>query len=411
MSIASVAVVLVAACGGKADVSVSDTRPAAALDDHVVLAAADVVYRVPTDGGTPRHWAGAVAAADRSSVVAATWRDDRTAVTALDASDRVLWSDSIPGEFGVRIVSSDGRLAALGPGAATGTAYTATGRTSTDLVVLGAGPRYEVTLAGNYEPEAFTVDGDAVILIEYTPPSAPTSYSIVRLDIATNALTPVTDVDGTARPPMRGTARTTVANADGTRLYTYYAAPDGALVHGRVHHAFVHVLDLEEEWAHCIGLDAPFGSFDAAIGLDAAGRTLVVGDVTNGVVAAVDTEALHVEASAALPVGVRQPDIAPSVAVGTDRAYVTVGNTVHALDVSRLTAVAKWSSGPPVLALRVDGSGTRLYASVPERIVVLDPNTMRAHEWLEVPGAADVRTADPRTRPVGGARDELQCAC
>lgn len=412
--VVALVVALLAACGNGTEVTTGASSTPVPLDEHVVLTSADAVYRVPTGGGTPRHWAGAVAAADRSSVVAASWDDATTSVAAVGLDDTLRWSDRVAGQFGVRVVSADGRLAALGPGPATGTAYTATARTTTPIVVLGAGARRELVLEGNFEPEAFTSDGRALVLIEYLPTEAPTSYSIARLDLTTGAVSRVHDADGAERPPMRGTARTSVASADGRRLYTYYVAPEGAIVHGRVHHAFVHVLDLEEQWAHCVGLEAPFGGFEASLGLDETGRVLVVADVANHVIARLDTTTLHVDAT-----GDRFGELAaaidgapvPSVSVGPSAAYLGAGHAVQAFDLTSLEPSVHWRTGNEVLALRVDESGTRLYVSVDRRVVVLDVSTMRAIDWIDVPEAFSVRSADPRSRPVPVGREEIQCAC
>jgi hypothetical protein len=408
MALALVVIGAVGGCGGAPDVEVREQLSEPLGDDYVLLATSDAVYGVPVDGGAPSHWSGAVAAANRSQVVSAQPSAAGTSVAAVTpGAGTKSWSRSLDGSFGVRVVSADGRYAALGPGAITGTAYAAQGRTTTPIVVVGSGEPRRYDLAGNYEPEAFTADSSALVLIEYLPPENPDQYSIRLLDLGTGEVGGVPDVDGSDREPMRGTARTSVMSADGTRLYTFYSAPEGALVHGQVYKAFVHVLDLDEVWAHCVGLDAPFEGASVALGLSPDGSRLFVADPAAGAIAELDSghSALRrIVSIPAVPVGGPA-----SLAVGEDSLYVAHDTSVVAYDLEGLEPGATWTPPDLVLGLRSSTGGADLFASLPERVAALDPRALTPTRWYDVPGAVDIRSADPANRP--GARDEIQCAC
>jgi hypothetical protein len=320
-----------------------------------------------------------------------------------------LWSQTVEGRFGVRVVSVGAARAALGPGGFVGTDYAVDGRERTPIVVVGGAHQQRYDLAGNFEPEAFTADGNGLVVIEYLPPLAPDRYTIRLLDLTTGALQPITDPHGEAREPMRGTARTSVMSPDGTRLYTYYAAPDGAVVHGHTFPAFVHVLDLENGWAHCVGLEAPFGGSSAGLGISRDGETVYVVDTFAGAVAELDTTSIAIARTVDItPVS----DVTPaSVAVGDDQLYVAAGTSVRAYRRDDLAIVGEWTASSTVLGLRLDGAERWLFVALAERIVSLDPRQLVVANEHAVPGAVNVRSGDPATRPINGDRDEVKCAC
>jgi hypothetical protein len=89
---------------------------------------------------------------------------------------------------------------------------------------------------------------------------------------------------------MQGTAVMSVLNADKSIQSTLYLnAAD------RLQPAFVHVLDLRSNWAHCADLPATGAS--GAVGWDAItvtpSGTLLVGDATDGMVAEIQIAAVH----------------------------------------------------------------------------------------------------------------------
>src|ERR687892_2408411 len=271
--------------------------------DVLFLRTSDGVALVQPDGSAVSV-PGAVPAIDWSAVVRAVPTDDGTRVEAVDpASGDLRWTKDVPGTLEVKIASAGAEMVALGdPREGAGYAF---GRTSTRLVLLDKGisePR-TIELDGNYAPEAFSTDGTSLFVVEYLPPQRPTSYRVRRLDLATERVEGVYTVDQELQDSMQGTARIQAASPDGGRLYTLYSEEiaGGA-------HTFVHVLSLDELWAHCIDLPASFQAFDergVAISVTPDGARLYVADAASGVVAEADTETLAVTRPA---VGARWPD-------------------------------------------------------------------------------------------------------
>ena len=141
-------------------------------------------------------------------------------------------------------------------------------------------------IAANIEPEAFSTDGGALFVVQYLPPMDPDRYQVRRLDLGTGELTLVPSVDGANQGQMPGIARTSVMAPDGRRLYTLYTSEENGQ-----RYSFVHVLDLDRQWAHCVDLPLTFGADPEAMGIaiDPNGSRVYVADVAAGKLAAIDT--------------------------------------------------------------------------------------------------------------------------
>lgn len=393
---------------GAAGAATPVTHAAAARSDsYLLLTAAGGVVGVPLDGTGSTQWSGAVASADRSTVVVTRPSANRTLVHAVHpGTGEVVWNASAPGSAAPAAVSADGSLVALAP-----STDSSTGRSTTAITIAGAHGQRELTVEGNVEPEAFTTDGRGLVVVDYLPPEAPTEYTIKMLDVHTGEVSAVRDVDGDARSPMRGTARTSVMSRDGTRLYTYYAAPGTTVVHGKRYPAFVHVLDLQGKWAHCVGLPVPFGGAPVGIGIDATGGQVVVADAQSGAVAEIDTARLALTRVRTVDAANAPPGVAPVVTVASDRVAVAAGRTVRTYTRDALTAQRSWRAGTPVRGMRLDGDGRTLWVATDGRVTALDAAGLRVRRAVDVPGAYDVTSADPAARPLGGTRDEYKCAC
>ena len=82
-----------------------------------------------------------------------------------------------------------------------------------------------------------------------------------------------------------------VVAPDGSRLYTLYTSEEG-----EKRYSFVHVLDLDEEWAHCVDLPLDLGDTPEAmaIGISPNGWSVYVADGAAGKLAEVSTARLTV---------------------------------------------------------------------------------------------------------------------
>jgi hypothetical protein len=315
-----------------------------------------------------------------------------------------LWSTDIEGSFESRVANADGTRVVLGPSRAgvflpVGTL--APGRTETTLAVVGDGGSVdELTVTGNVEPEGFSVDGDSLFVVNYLPAEAPTYYQVKQLDLATGELHDVFSVDEALQETMRGTARTQTWDPEGDRLYTLYTLDGGG--------AFVHVLDLDEEWAHCV--DLPFGiaATSAGMALSSDGRTLYVADGEGSGLAEVDTESLAVTEEGTLPrLGVAEAGAPTAVAIDGRRLLVGHGRDIDVLDRGSFEALDRFEVGEPLVGVQVEGD--EVFVAQQGSVAVLDAGSGEEQRVMPIrlDGGA-VLSLGPTSIPTYAG---IQCAC
>lgn len=129
------------------------------------------------------------------------------------------------------------------------------GRASTELVVFDAetgSETHRLTLTGDVQPEAFSVDGSMVFALSYRGDR----YRVQTIVVASGERDDTIGRDKTVdREDMQGTSVRGVLNADHTLLATLYRKPNDP-----AEPAFVHILDLQHGWAYCADLPQPFGT-------------------------------------------------------------------------------------------------------------------------------------------------------
>lgn len=352
----------------------------------------------------------AVQAIDWSALVKAVPTEVDTHVEAIDPrSGDLLWTTDVPGTLEVKVASGNAAMVALGRPEET--ASYASGRSSTALVILERGvpqPR-TIVLEGNYAPEAFSTDGGSLFVVEYLPSENPTSYRVRRLDLATEEVVGVYTVDQELQESMQGTARVQAASPDGRRLYTLYTL-EGAR---GVRRAFVHVLSLDELWAHCIDLPASFGSLDEramAITVSPDGTRLYVADASTGMVAEADTETLVVTRTAGVAFW-SQGGIAHGAVGPHGRLYLAKGTGVVDVDMGTLTAGASWELEGRISGLQVSDDGGRLFVGLRDEIVVLDTETGAQLDTVDPAGVEAIDQFGTSTRSLEEERTSTECAC
>lgn len=396
-----VLLVLLAACGrGDALTSATPLREATGPERVLRIPDPSGVSLLDTD-------AGRVLTRVRDGVRSRDWvfqarlTPTGTLVHAVDGRGESAWQRDLDGDLAVRVASSDGANVALLPFEdARVDPYHPAGRLTTALTVLptdGGEPRtYE--LDGNFEPEAFSTSGRSLFVVEYLPPAAPDRYRVRKLDLDTGEVGGVYSVDGHLQESMRGTARVQAMNADGTRLYTLYTTDHGE--------AFVHVLDLDEEWAHCVDLPAPIGTSPEqllAIAASPEDDRVVVVDALTGV-AELDTERLTVSRMVDLVVDPTQPGRAMAVFGRDGRLLTGVGTSLavldHALRYERMV-----SAPTTMLGLYLDPADDRVWTLGADAIYALDPVSGAIREAAALPaGMPRIDVPEPWA-PV------MQCAC
>jgi hypothetical protein len=382
------------------------TRP----DDVLFLRTQEgitLVHAVPN--GAAVSLPDAVPSTDWSAAVRAIRQDGRTEIVALDsASGARLWTREAEGNLEVKIAAEHGRLVALG--SPRGSPGYPVGRSSTTLVIAGEDLRETRTieLAGNYEPEAFSTDGQSLFVVEYLPPKRPTSYRVRRLDLRTEQVEGVFTVDAELQESMQGTARVQAFSPDGKRLYTLYTIDGGA---GK-RQAFVHVLSLDELWAHCVDLPDAFGTADeSAIALAVApdGRHLYVAEGSTGTLAEVDTQTLSLARTGQAAFG-SHGGTAHAVAGPQGTLYLTKGTGLSAVNAATLVPGHSWDVQERITGIQASTDGTRLYVGLKDLILILDSATGERLGSLD-PADLKIDQLGQSTRTLEEERTRISCAC
>lgn len=397
-----VAVLTVVACGE------APQRGATATDllyfqtsEGVSVVAAGAKKAPPQTPGVP--------STDWTSVVTADPYRLATHVEAVDAvTGDSQWDKSIKGpKLRVRVVSHKGEMVALTP---LYQRHYTEGRTKTTLVVAGRAvePR-TIELDGNYDPEAFSTDGNSVFLLEYLPPQKPDSYRVRRLDLATEKVSGVFSVDAELQEAMRGTARVQAMSPDGKYLYTLYTTGGGALGPRR---AFVHVLNLDELWAHCVDLPEEFGHAEGekiALAVTPDSRRLHVLDSAAGALAEVDTQSLEILSTEATELA---SEYAPVAAHDGDHTlYVGQGPFLSALDTRDMKVRDSWILEAKVKGLQISADGSKVYAAVSGEVITIDVSTGAETVMAKPPGVGRVKDVGRVIQQVEEPLSKLTCAC
>jgi hypothetical protein len=371
------------------DIDTADPSPVVGLDDAVVAVSRDpgpaldpdserlvlrseeaIAVVEATTGTVVMHVAGGLVSGDRSLVVASTIENSAsaaeagTAVTTVSVRQSrdgsVAWTANVDGAWEAQVVSHDGSTVVLvAEGERPDGLYPA-GREHSELAVVNDhGDAHTLTVRGNVAPEAIATDGSAIFVLDYTPALAPVQYEVLRLDLDDETLTAVPEHGVDISVPMAGTARTQVASADGTRLYTLYTVGDPLAGTGS---AFVHVLDLDEQWVHCLFLPAPFGSAPpgrATLAASPDGGRLYVASLADGVLAELDTDRLEHTATVPLNTdgGTSLPLVSAVAADGT--LYLGHGGGIAAFDTETLLPTRRIWAEDAISALTpaTDASG------------------------------------------------------
>lgn len=344
-----------------------------------------------------------------TTVVRNNLRRRKTLLTAVDPlSGSTRWRQDIPGNFRTKVVSHDGSLVAMGPLAERSYKQ---GRRNTSLLIAGSRSSEPQLfgLRGNYEPEAFSTDGQSLFVIRYLPAHDPDSYQVRKLDLQTGEVEGVYTPDQHLQERMGGTARIQAASPDGTRLYTLYT-----LEHASETYAFIHVLALDELWAHCIDLPVEFATFPeraTAITVSPDGGTVHVVNSAAEKIATIDAESLQITATADVDMISGRDTYASTD--GSGRVFVASSGRALALD-GELREIRRWQLDEEVRGLQVARDGRRLYVGLRENFAVIDPGLRKIVRLVDPPGVGTIGELGPVIKPLKYARQQLgklTCAC
>jgi hypothetical protein len=375
------------------------------IDDLLFLQTSSGVTVVRAGATAPAFKAaGAVPSRDWSTVVRTRLSGSSTRIAAsIPASGTRLWTQDAPGFLRTKVVSEDGYMAALGP---TTERHYSWGRRHTKLTVVGEESAPEsFELDGNIEPEAFSTDRTNLFVLQYRPARAPSSYQVRRLDLKTGKLHDIYTPDKHLQTAMRGDARVQAVSPDGRYLYTLYSL---RTAHGS--HSFVHVLNLDEKWAHCIDLPANFGigAGSTALSVSPDGNRLYVANGAAHSIAEVDTQALKVVRSAPVDFGVPQGAFA---AQSNDTLYVGNGSSLTSIDLQHLTKLSSWDMDQRITGIQIEEDPGYLYIGLRNKIVVIDASTGERVRSLDPAGVGRIGLLGRATRTINAVPEQFTCAC
>ena len=381
--------------------------PDSAGTDLLFLQSGRAVTVVAAGSSNPSFRALAAAPShDWSTVVQAVPSGKSTRVVAVDpTSGEESWSLSASGRLEVKVVSPDGGAAVLEP---RGPRYMSNPSTTRLVIARRGSTRPEtIELRGNFAPEAFSTDAQSLFVVQYLPARNPNRYQVRRLDLSTGAVDDVYSVDAELQEAMRGTARIQAMSPDGTRLYTLYTLRSRG-----TSHAFIHVLSLDELWAHCVDLPEAFaGAPQKATALTVApdGKRLYVANARRRLLAEIDTEQLAVTRTATVDFAHGK---GAHAAHGSGSAlYLAGGTKVTVVETKDLDIVRSWGVDFPVTGLQPSAEDRSLYVGHRTRISVFDPSSGKSLGGIEPPGAGEIGILGKVIRPLGSVRTEIVCAC
>lgn len=338
---------------------------------------------------------------DLARVYERTIRHGRGVLKTRDsASGRLLSRTRIPRALEVAVASSTGdHLALIEPHEPSATPWLPAGKRHTRIAVVspsGVDETRKLRLAGNFEIEAFSTDDRQLFLIEYMPAMNPWHYSVRRLELSSGEVRPIARRKQNAPGTMRGTGRVQAFAPDGSELYTLYTQQGPNYAHDKSHegddgyvYAFVHLLNLEGAWTHCIDLPQPFGTGAVtthALALSPSGDRLFVIDPSSGGVAAVDPAGKRILKSVELDLRKLRAGEA-SAAVGPDNTlYVSGGRSLLRIEGDSLRLLDRRRFANAVQGIEVSGDGGRLYIAFKNRVAVVEASTGRRLQTIRSSG-------------------------
>lgn len=262
----AIAASLFTACGGQRVPVASRTSLGAAVG-RIALLSTETGITAVAAGTTRTQWSedGAVSALDGSAVFA---RGAGTLIRLDPRTGDEVGSFPIDAALNPIVVAPDGRWVALTDRSPYEPVDPAAASTTIAVVdgISGA-PRARFTLPGNVEPEAFSIDGTQLVVLDHHA----VSYRVQLLSLTSGDRYDTLDEDKTPIGDMTGHRVRGVLSEDRTLLATLYQNPGNA-----EEPAFVHVLNLSG-FAYCVDLPAAFGeSPDGNVLIERAGDEVIV---------------------------------------------------------------------------------------------------------------------------------------
>jgi hypothetical protein len=387
----------------------SSHRAAGPADLLVLGSASGVTALDAADGSIPFSGGAVPAFTDWSTVFTATHVGGTTVLRAVRTdTGRALSTATLRGYLDVRVASQSGtRVALMAPLSPGVSPWTPRPRATTNVVVAdpsGSVKPKRFHLKGNFEPEAFSVDGAKLFMISYVPPMHPLAYRVVSLDLGEGEVYPVFGRQKQWVNTMTGTRLMQVPAPNGAFLFTLYSNQppgyargfDPAQAAAGRPVAFVHTLNLDFGQAVCVGLPRSLwggNPANEALAASPVDSRLYVVDTARGVIAVMSSDRLRVTQTARVDFGSPMAGAQTEAAVSPDgnSLYVSTGSAVVSLDTASLVATAKWNMPEPVSGMGFSDDGSRLYLTLPGEVQLVNPSSGRPVRSIGAAGVEGLR--------------------
>ena len=369
---------------------VSASRPVPRETLLLGTEAGPLVVEVPS-GSVLFDRPGSVPSLGGSWLLSAAPSGDSTLLRTVDGADGEPASTvRLDGTLDVRVVAeSGGAVALMDPLPDAWDPEVPLPRSRTPIVVAdptGVAQTRTYDLRGNFEPEAFSTDDRRLFMIQHLPAEAPTVYRVTVLDLRTGRAEPVFGPFKGPAERMPGIRLQQVLSPNADQLYTLYSsarpgyAPHHAPVPSGATVSFIHVLSLQDGWAHCVGLpeelwDRPAN--EQAMATSPNGRLLYIADPTLGLVTVMDTASLDIRTH---PIDLSVSGVGRSSALvsgdGSALFVATAGEHggVTRIDTDTFEVERTWATDD-VSGLGLSADGERLYVAFEDRVEVMDAAT------------------------------------
>jgi hypothetical protein len=205
----------------------------------------------------------------------------------------VMTSQSIPGSYGVPMLTSSGPGGGMFRDDSTFVLQSTGVFATTQFVVVSTADlavRDQIVLKGTFMFDALSPDGSKLYLIQHKSKDDIQHYIVRAYDLSAHQLLPGRIADKAQKSwVMQGWTIDRASTADGRWAYTLYANPGGF--------PFIHALDTVNGVAHCVGIPWPQADNQARVfnfKLSLRGKMLVIKEGSGSTYRLVNTRNWHV---------------------------------------------------------------------------------------------------------------------
>ena len=248
---------------------------------------------------------------------------------------------------------------------------------------------------GNFVVEAFSTNDRQLFLLEYMPAKNPWHYGLRRLGLDDGKIRSIARDKQNAPGEMNGTGRLALSAPSGRELYTLYTQQGFNYTHVDPEHAkpskvyaFVHLLNLEGAWTHCIDLPAPFGTGTAtahAMAISDDGARLFVADPSSGGLAVIDPQTKRVLHTVTVDLRSLRAGVSADVSVDGD-LYLAGEDTVLVFDGESLQLRRSFQPASGLSGIATSADGSKLYLGNDEGLLEVDAGTGQRLRTIPIPG-------------------------